>query len=163
METAGFDRIITDSHNDWILSYTQTVPSSFCDCDWLISDRVFECIPPIKHHLGVFPSQQDMKCSICMFRGGGGGTWTNFCWVCTAGLPQPVAYTPKFRSLVFWSIFFNVLLSDFQKWIPGLRYHNDNNCICPINKVVCPGRKLWFTFFNTFNYSGSNYDIMQIS
>ena len=71
MEAAGFDRIITDSHNDWILSHTQTVPSSYCDCDWLISDRVLECIPLSKYHLKVFPSQQDMKCSICMLRGGG--------------------------------------------------------------------------------------------
>ena len=71
METAGFDRIITDSHNDWILSHTQTVPSSYCDCDWLISDRVLECIPLSKYHLKVFPSQQDMKCSICMLRGEG--------------------------------------------------------------------------------------------
>ena len=43
----------------------------------------------------VFPSQQDMKNSICVIRGGGVGTLANFSWVCAAGLPQPLAYTPN--------------------------------------------------------------------
>ena len=89
------------SHSDWILSYTQIIPLSYYDCDWLIRDRVFECIPPGKCHHTVFPSQQDMKYSICVIRGGGVSTWANFCWVCAAGLPQPLAYTPKFSPLAF--------------------------------------------------------------
>ena len=112
------------SHSDWILSFTQIIPLSYYDCDCLIRDRVFEYIPPGKYHHTVFPSQQDMKYSICVIRGGGVGTWANFYWVCAAGLPQPPSLYSKFSFLAFiikpryilvhfFSIFYSVIFNYF--------------------------------------------------
>ena len=64
METAGFDRIITDSHNDWILSHTQTVPSStVIVIGWLVIaclnvfhwvNTILKCFPHNKTWSAVF-------------------------------------------------------------------------------------------------------------
>ena len=101
VETAGFDRIITDSHNDWILSHTQTFPSStVIVIGWLVIaclnvfhwvNTILKCFPHNKTWSAVF------ACSV----GEGVVHKPIFSWVCAAGLPQPLAYTPKLSLLVF--------------------------------------------------------------
>ena len=114
METAGFDQIITDSHSDWILSYTQTVSSSFCDCDWLISDRVFECIPPSKHHLWSVSLTIRHEVQYLHAPWGRGWYMDRFLLGMYRWPPAaPSLYSKIKFACIFSPIFFNVLLGDF--------------------------------------------------
>ena len=41
-----------------------------------------------------------MFLALILARGGGGGTWVNFCWVCAAGLSEPLTHYSLFCGLI---------------------------------------------------------------
>ena len=52
---------------------------------------------PLKNKIHIFAPPCNILC-ISSKPGGGGGTWVNFCWVCTAGLSKPLPHYSVFSS-----------------------------------------------------------------
>ena len=44
--------------------------------------------------------------------GGGGGTWVNFCWVCAAGLSEPLPHYSLFCDLLGKMLMFKVCFQE---------------------------------------------------
>ena len=117
MEKAGFDRVITDSSTwyfytiKWYVNQSATV-TEFCltpklslylimiVIGWL-EIACLNVFHPGNAIIQFFPHNKTWSTVFAWSVGGGVSTWANFCWVCAAGLPQPLAYTPKFSSLAF--------------------------------------------------------------
>ena len=51
--------------------------------------------------------------AVFISRGGGGGTWVQFCWVCAVGLPEPLPH----YSLFLWPVIDPILVTFWENVI----------------------------------------------
>ena len=62
-----------------------------------ISHRSARISTPEDESASSSSSTQSLSQYLASKPGGGGGTWVNFCWVCAAGLSEPLPHYSLFR------------------------------------------------------------------
>ena len=82
----------------YVLSFLRWNDLQFCNRTPLSS--VTCSLTGAYYHLNAFSFRFPVILSVILDiytpRGGGGGTWINFCWVCAAGLPEPLPHYSLF-------------------------------------------------------------------